>query len=203
MTIRTVAVSAFAGQRPGTSGLRQKVRVFRQPGYVEAFIQSLFEALPEAVGEGVAGKTLALGGDGCRHGRNFYARHDYEGLAAEPADRVIERLRRSLGDLPGRDVGGFRVVSADDFAYHDPVDGSLSRHQAILIGLAGGARIVYRLSGTGTNGATQPVYLEDYEPDAERHRQDAAARLAPLGRVAAALADIVAIAGRTDPSVIV
>ena len=64
MTIRNVAVAAFAGQRPGTSGLRQKVRVFRQPGYVEAFVQSLFEALPEAVGEGVAGKTLALGGDG-------------------------------------------------------------------------------------------------------------------------------------------
>ncbi len=64
MTIRTVAVTAFAGQRPGTSGLRQTVRVFREPGYVEAFVQSLFEALPEAVGEGVAGKTLALGGDG-------------------------------------------------------------------------------------------------------------------------------------------
>ena len=139
----------------------------------------------------------------CRYGRDFYARHDYEGLAAEHADRLIERLRGSLGDLPGRDIAGFTVTSADDFAYRDPIDGGLSRHQGIRIGLAGGARIVYRLSGTGTEGATLRVYLEDYEPDAARHWQDAAPALAPLGKAAAALADIAALTGRSEPSAIV
>ncbi len=138
-----------------------------------------------------------------RHGRDFYARHDYEGLPAERADRLIERLRGSLGDLPGRDVAGFTVVSADDFAYRDPVDGGLSRHQGIRIGLAGGGRIVYRLSGTGTEGATLRVYLENYEPDAARHLLDAAPALAPLGKAAAALADIAAMTGRSEPSAIV
>ena len=98
---------------------------------------------------------------------------------------------------------GSRSSSADDFAYRDPVDGGLSRHQGIRIGLAGGARIVYRLSGTGTEGATLRVYLEDYEPDAARHRQDAALALAPLGKAAAALADIAAMTGRSEPSAIV
>ncbi len=138
-----------------------------------------------------------------RYGRDLYARHDYEGLPAERADRLIERLRGSLGDLPGRDIAGFRVVSADDFAYRDPVDGGLSEHQGIRIGLAGGARIVYRLSGTGTEGATLRVYLEDYQPDAARGRRQAALALAPLGIAAAALADIAAITGRSEPSAIV
>ena len=82
-----------------------------------------------------------------RYGRDFYARYDYEGLATEHADRLIERLRGSLGDLPGCDIAGFKVVSADDFAYRDPVDGGLTRHQGIRIGLAGGG--AHRLPPVG------------------------------------------------------
>jgi phosphoglucomutase len=138
-----------------------------------------------------------------RYGRDFYARHDYEGLPAERADTLIERLRNSLGGLPGRSFGDLTIADADDFAYRDPVDGALSEHQGIRIGCTGGARIVYRLSGTGTEGATLRVYLESHEPDAARHGQDAGAALAPLAAAAAAIADIAAVTGRSHPSVIV
>ncbi len=138
-----------------------------------------------------------------RYGRDFYARHDYEGLPAERADALIERLRNSLGGLPGRSFGDLTIADADDFAYRDPVDGALSEHQGIRIGCTGGARIVYRLSGTGTEGATLRVYLESHEPDAARHGQDAGAALAPLAAAAAAIADLAAVTGRSHPSVIV
>jgi phosphoglucomutase len=138
-----------------------------------------------------------------RYGRDFYARHDYEGLPAERADELIERLRRSLGGLPGRGFAGFTVASAEDFAYRDPVDGALSEHQGIRIGFTDGARIVYRLSGTGTEGATLRVYLEVYEPDAARHGQDGGLALAPLGAAASAIAAIAGITGRSRPSIIV
>jgi phosphoglucomutase len=138
-----------------------------------------------------------------RYGRDFYARYDYERLPADCAASLMERLSRSLADLPGRQCGGFAVARADDFAYRDPVDGGLSEHQGIRVGCSDGARIVYRLSGTGTDGATLRVYLEDYEPDPARHGRDAATVLAPLGAAAAAIADIAGITGRSHPSVIV
>ena len=137
-----------------------------------------------------------------RHGRNFYARHDYEALPADRAADLIERLRAALPALPGRRLGDFAIEQADDFAYVDPVDGSLSDHQGIRIELEGGARIVYRLSGTGTEGATLRVYLERFEPEPARQGDDPATLLGPLAAAAAVLADIPGMLGRTRPSVI-
>ncbi|MBV9863545.1 MAG: alpha-D-glucose phosphate-specific phosphoglucomutase [Alphaproteobacteria bacterium] len=137
-----------------------------------------------------------------RFGRHFYARHDYEGLDGDRANRLMQRLRHALPGLPGQSTGGFEVASADDFAYTDPVDGSTSAHQGIRITFANGARIVYRLSGTGTQGATLRVYLERYEADPALHSVEIATALAPLAVVAAGIADIAAITGRTQPSVI-
>ena len=138
-----------------------------------------------------------------RFGRDFYIRHDYEEIETERANRLIDGLRRRIPELPGARFGDFAVVSADDFAYTDPVDGSISAHQGVRIGFADGARIVYRLSGTGTEGATLRMYLERYEPDPARHVLAADAALASLAAAGMALADIVGITGRTVPSVVV
>jgi phosphoglucomutase len=137
-----------------------------------------------------------------RYGRNFYARHDFEGLPAEAASRLIEGLRRRLADLPGRHTGKFAVTAADEFAYTDPVDGSVTERQGIRIELEGGSRIVYRLSGTGTEGATLRVYLERFEPDPTRHQAMPDAVLAPLAAAAVSLADISSILERTRPDVV-
>jgi phosphoglucomutase len=137
-----------------------------------------------------------------RYGRNFYARHDFEGLPAEKAARLIDGLRRRLPDLAGKRAGGVAVASADEFAYTDPVDGSVAERQGIRVELEGGSRIVYRLSGTGTEGATLRVYLERFEPDPARHQAASDAVLAPLAATAAALADITGILGRTRPDVV-
>ena len=99
-----------------------------------------------------------------RYGRNYYARHDYEGLEIDGAEALMAHLRGSLAAMAGRSVEGMTIEAADDFTYHDPVDGSVSANQGVRILFEGGARIVYRLSGTGTEGATLRVYLERYEP---------------------------------------
>ncbi len=137
-----------------------------------------------------------------RFGRDFYMRHDYEEIETEPANRLIEELRRRLPELPGARIGDFEVSTADDFAYTDPVDGSTSAHQGIRIGFANGARIIYRLSGTGTEGATLRVYLERFEPDTARHALTASEALAPLAAASVALADVNGITGRNKPSVV-
>lgn len=137
-----------------------------------------------------------------RFGRDFYMRQDYEEIETERANRLIDGLRRRIPELPGTRWGDFTVATADDFAYTDPVDGSITTHQGIRIGFADGARIVYRLSGTGTEGATLRVYLEHYEPDLARHALAASAALAPLAAVSVALADIAGITGRDKPSVV-
>ena len=138
-----------------------------------------------------------------RYGRDVYVRHDYEAIESERAHRLIEGLRRRLPELPGARVGGFVIAEADDFAYTDPVDGSRSEHQGIRVGFTDGSRIVYRLSGTGTEGATLRVYIERFEPDPARHGVAASTLLAPLAASGAALADIAAVTGRTAPSVVV
>jgi phosphoglucomutase len=137
-----------------------------------------------------------------RFGRHFYARHDYEGLATDRAELVIERLRASLPVLPGRCFGEFNVRAADDFAYADPVDGSVSAHQGLRVEFAEEARIVYRLSGTGTEGATLRVYLERFEPDPGRHGLAPAAALSGLAAAAAHIADIPGLLGRSRPSIV-
>ena len=136
------------------------------------------------------------------HGRDFYARHDYEDLSSEQGERIMAQLRERLPSLPGKTVGGLRVETADEFTYTDPVDQTVAAQQGIRIMVAGDARIVFRLSGTGTSGATLRVYLERYEPDPGRQQADPAAVLAPLAAAARELADLSRIAGRTEPSVV-
>ncbi len=142
-----------------------------------------------------------------RFGRDIYSRHDYEGVDAVAAAALIDDLRGRLAALPGQrfarpDGSVATVTHADDFAYTDPVDGSLTTRQGIRIGFDDDSRIVFRLSGTGTEGATLRVYLERYEADVERQAIDAQAALAPLVAIAEELAGIRARTGRTAPTVV-
>jgi phosphoglucomutase len=132
------------------------------------------------------------------YGRNYYSRHDYEEVDAESARVLMAELRASLATLPGR----HGIVAADDFAYDDPVDGSRTTGQGIRIMFEDGSRIVYRLSGTGTAGATLRVYVERYEPDASRHAIDTQEALAPLIALSRSLAGIERHTGRAAPTVI-
>ena len=136
------------------------------------------------------------------YGRNFYSRHDYEGLPVEVAEELMEHLRRSVSGWVGQRFGAQTVAYADDFSYTDPVDGSTSRHQGIRIGFEDGSRIVYRLSGTGTHGATLRVYLERFEPDPRRQGLDPQAALAELIQLADHFAQIRARTGRQQPDVV-
>lgn len=137
-----------------------------------------------------------------RFGRNYYSRHDYDGVETAAADGLMSHLRESLATLPGTTVGKLVVESADDFSYTDPIDGSVSTKQGIRIAFAGGARIVFRLSGTGTEGATLRVYLERYEPDAARHDIEPQTALAELIAAADEVAQIKARTGRKAPDVV-
>lgn len=136
------------------------------------------------------------------YGRNYYVRHDYEALSNAPAEALIADLRAALPTLPGQTHGDLTVEFADDFAYTSPIDGAVSARQGIRIGFVGGSRIVLRLSGTGTSGATLRLYIERYEPPAGTLDADPAAMLAPLAAAADAIAGIVARTGRTAPDVI-
>lgn len=135
-------------------------------------------------------------------GRNYYSRHDYEEVETERADALMKELGAKLASLPGTTVRGLTVEKADDFSYHDPVDGSVSEHQGIRVMFRGGARVVFRLSGTGTSGATLRVYMEHYEPDAARHGIDTQEALADLIAAADEIAGIRRHTGRDRPSVI-
>ncbi|MBK1722293.1 alpha-D-glucose phosphate-specific phosphoglucomutase [Thiocystis violacea] len=137
-----------------------------------------------------------------RFGRNFYTRHDYEGVDLAGAEGLMDHLRILLSELPGKTLGDQIVSYADDFAYTDPIDGSRSERQGIRIGFESGARIVYRLSGTGTAGATLRVYLEYFEPDPARHQQDTQAAMQPLVLIARELAQIETRTQRSEPDVI-
>jgi len=135
-------------------------------------------------------------------GRNYYTRHDYEEIPADAARAVMARVQEQLADLPGTTVAGRRVQAADDFSYHDPVDGSVSEHQGLRIILADGARIVYRLSGTGTSGATLRVYIESVEPDASKQNIDAQTALKPLIEASLQISDLQRLTKRNRPTVI-
>lgn len=136
------------------------------------------------------------------YGRNYYSRHDYEEVETDRANALVEELRAKLGSLPGTSVRGMKIASADDFAYHDPVDGSVSKNQGIRVLFEGGSRVVFRLSGTGTSGATLRVYIERYEPDTSRHDLDTQEALADLIAAADDIAGIRSHTGRAKPSVI-
>ncbi|WP_296897389.1 alpha-D-glucose phosphate-specific phosphoglucomutase [Thiohalocapsa sp.] len=137
-----------------------------------------------------------------RFGRNFYTRHDYEAVDANAASELMDHLRILLPDLPGKRLGALTVAYADDFSYTDPVDGSTATGQGVRIGFDGGSRIVFRLSGTGTQGATLRVYIERYEPDPALHDQPVQEALAPLIVTARELAQIETRTGRSAPDVI-
>ena len=137
-----------------------------------------------------------------RFGRNYYARHDFEGVDAAAAEAVMARLAGQLADLPGRRIGSLTVSMADSFAYLDPVDGSTSSNQGLRVGFEGGSRFVLRLSGTGTQGATIRLYLERYEPAAGDLDGDTGTMLAGLAAAAEELAQIAALTGRKAPDVI-
>jgi phosphoglucomutase len=114
----------------------------------------------------------------------------------------MAHLRGALGSLPGQTIAGATIATADDFAYTDPVDASVSTAQGIRIGLTDGSRVVFRLSGTGTEGATLRVYLERFEPDPARHAVETQTALAPLIALADRLAGIRERTGRSAPTVI-
>ncbi len=135
------------------------------------------------------------------YGRDYYSRHDYEAVPSDAAYTLIDQLRARLATLPGEAHAGLEVESADDFGYLDPVDGSSSARQGIRLGFAGGARAVLRLSGTGTEGATLRVYLENYQPDPARHDLTADSALAPVIAAVESIAWITAHTGRTAPDV--
>ena len=137
-----------------------------------------------------------------RFGRNYYTRHDYEAVDAVAAEQLMDHLRILLPGLPGTKLGGRKVDYADDFAYTDPVDGSKSANQGIRIGLEGGSRLVFRLSGTGTQGATLRVYLEYFEGDPNKHDLDVQTAMQPLILLAREVAQIEARTGRAQPDVI-
>jgi len=137
-----------------------------------------------------------------RFGRDYYQRHDYEGLEVGPAQAFMQSLREAAAGAEGRQIAGYRVQSAEDFAYSDPVDGSEVKQQGITVRLSPDARVTYRLSGTGSSGATLRVYLERFEDPAGDLHRDPAEALAAVAEVSRAFADIEARLGRTEPSVI-
>ena len=136
------------------------------------------------------------------YGRNYYTRHDYDEVDLGAGNALMDALRAKLPALPGETLGAYKVEAADDFAYHDPVDGSDSKHQGIRVMFEGGSRVVYRLSGTGTVGATIRIYIEKYEPPEGDLGQDAQAALADLIVLSRSLSEIETRTGRAAPSVI-
>jgi len=137
-----------------------------------------------------------------RFGRNYYSRHDYEAVDADIAKALMTNLRVKLDGLAGQTLSGYTVALADDFVYTDPVDASVTARQGVRIVMTDGSRIVLRLSGTGTEGATIRLYLERYEADPARHAIETQAALADLIAIADSLAEIKARTGRPGPTVV-
>ena len=135
-------------------------------------------------------------------GRNYYSRHDYENLESDRAHALINHLHKLMPTLKGKQFRSHQVSHCDDFSYTDPVDGSVSTHQGIRLGFTNGSRIVFRLSGTGTEGATLRVYLERYEPNVGNHALNPQTALKDLIAIAAEVAQIHAFTARSNPTVI-
>lgn len=136
------------------------------------------------------------------HGRCYYSRHDYEEVESEKANAMVDGLRAKLPSLAGSTIGELRVETADEFAYDDPVDGSRSSNQGIRIVFKGGARVVFRLSGTGTQGATIRIYLEQLVTDADRLHMAPESALEMVRAAALQLSELTAKTGRVDPDVV-
>ncbi|PHS68997.1 MAG: alpha-D-glucose phosphate-specific phosphoglucomutase [Methylophaga sp.] len=136
------------------------------------------------------------------YGRNYYTRHDYEAIPTDIAQQLMSDLEAKQPELIGKIIAGQTVSYADNFSYTDPVDNSISNHQGLRIGFDNGARIILRLSGTGTEGATLRVYIEAYEDNADKLHQETQTALKPLILAADDLAQITLRTGRTEPTVI-
>ncbi len=136
------------------------------------------------------------------YGRNYYSRHDYEEVESDRANELMDRLRSMNTEIKGKTFGQYQVEYSDDFSYTDPIDQSVAQRQGIRIGFTDGSRIVFRLSGTGTKGATLRVYLESYEPDSAKHDLDPQVALAELIQIADEIAQIKTLTGREKPTVI-
>ncbi|MBW4630881.1 MAG: alpha-D-glucose phosphate-specific phosphoglucomutase [Iphinoe sp. HA4291-MV1] len=136
------------------------------------------------------------------YGRNYYSRHDYEEVDSDRANTLITSLRAMVPSLKGKRYGSYEVEYGDDFSYTDPIDGSISQKQGVRIGFTDGSRIVFRLSGTGTQGATLRLYLESYESDPAKQNHDPQEALAELITIADEIAQIHALTGMDKPTVI-
>lgn len=135
-------------------------------------------------------------------GRNVYSRHDYENIPTDAANSVIAHIKAQFTSLPNQKLGSYTVKTCDDFSYHDPIDGSISNNQGIRILFDDGSRIVFRLSGTGTEGATIRIYLEAFEPDTKNHHLDAQVALAEMIKIALQISLLKEKTGRDAPTVI-
>ena len=135
-------------------------------------------------------------------GRNVYSRHDYEDLPLDAAHGVIEHLRSNFGTMTGKNFGKYTIKSCDDFSYTDSIDGSISTKQGLRILFSDGSRIVFRLSGTGTSGATLRIYLEAFEPDTSKHDLDAQIALSEMIQIALQISELKQRTGRDTPTVI-
>ncbi len=136
------------------------------------------------------------------YGRNYYTRHDYEAVDSEAANGLMQHVESQLAGLVGQQLGGYTVSYADNFAYTDPVDGSESSQQGLRIGFEDDSRIIFRLSGTGTAGATIRIYIEKYEADVAKQAMDAQEALAELIGVAGSISELRERTGRERPTVI-
>ena len=137
-----------------------------------------------------------------RFGRHYYSRHDYEGLDRTAAESLMASLRLRLPCLKGSSFGSLKVSHCDDFAYTDPVDQTLTEHQGIRVVFSEHARIVYRLSGTGTAGATLRIYLERFEADPSRHGLAPQEVFADLATLAVEIAEVERRTGRARASIV-
>lgn len=135
-------------------------------------------------------------------GRHYYARYDYEGLDIDSANNLMDSLRERLSSLKGSTQQNYQIEDAYEFSYKDPIDGSISERQGLVLKFAPDARVMFRLSGTGTEGATLRLYMEQYEADPEKQNQDVLDVLKNLANIAIELADIPGITGREEPTVI-
>ena len=137
-----------------------------------------------------------------KYGRHYYTRHDYEAIDTQAANDLIDALRAKSSTLIGTEINGKKIITCDDFSYTDPVDNSITRNQGIRVIFEDESRIVYRLSGTGTEGATLRIYIEKYETDVKQHNLDTQETLAELIDIANTIAEVKTRSGKNAPDVI-
>jgi phosphoglucomutase len=136
------------------------------------------------------------------YGRNVYSRHDYEAIPTNAANGVMEHIKAQFFSLPNQVFGQYTVNTCDDFSYTDPIDGSVSTGQGVRILFTDGSRIVFRLSGTGTEGATLRIYLEAFDPNVANHHLDAQVALGEMIQIALKISELKQRTGRDKPTVI-